>query len=85
MGRLAVLLVGFSLVDIFGQVVLGCRQADACLSLVCLVGLACCAHGEDDAGVGRPDHGGRGISCGCGAVGARSDCPGARYAGGSTY
>ena len=50
--------MGCSLVDLLGQVGLGYRQSDACLSLVWIF-LALCARGVGGAGVGRPDHGGR--------------------------
>ena len=51
--------MGWSSVNLLGQVVLGCRQDAACMSLVWIL-LACCACGAGGAGVGCLDHGGRG-------------------------
>ena len=60
MGQYAALILGWILVNILGQVGLGCSQADACLILFWIF-LACFARGASGPGVGCTDYG----SCGC--------------------
>ena len=60
LGRLAELILGWSLVELLGQAGLRFRQADGCLSLVFLVGLACYACVEVGDDIGLFNHSSRG-------------------------